>query len=193
LYRVKGTGIFKILLVCDWHDDCLPQEFEFHADMEPIELRLHGPRRAALNEIAETIVTVRNDTHDGISLHALLQKETIEETLGPSRIGRDKHEASTQLSIALDSTRRYLELACDQMLSMLYIGVVDTNYQGLSGLERLDGLSVRSVKSLGLEFPAYSHRVTADRHMAGTHIAETTGLKDPGCCAVRHRCAKLGK
>jgi hypothetical protein len=103
----------------------------------------------------------------------LLQKETIEETLRPSRIGRDKHEASPQLSIALDSTRRYLELACDQMLSMLYIGVVDTHYQGLSGFDRLDGLSVRSVKSMGLEFPAYGHRVTADRHMAGTHLAET--------------------
>ena len=84
----------------------------------------------------------------------MLQKEAVEETLGPSRIGRDKYEARPKLSIALDSTRRYLELACDQVLSMLYIGVVDTNYQGLSGLGRLDDLSVRSVKSLGLEFAA---------------------------------------
>ena len=31
-------------------------------------------------------------------------------------------------------------------------------------------LSVRSVKSLGLEFPAYSHRVTANRHVACTDM-----------------------
>ena len=81
--------------------------------MEPIELRFHRPGRAALYEIAETVITVRDDTHDSISLHALLQKEAIEEPLGPARIGRDKHESRRKLSIALDSTRRYLELACD--------------------------------------------------------------------------------
>jgi hypothetical protein len=44
---------------------------------------------------------------------------------------------------------------------MFYLGVVDNNYQGLGGLGRLDCSSVRRVKSLGLEFPANSHRVTA--------------------------------
>jgi len=87
-------------------------------------------------------------------------------------IGRDKYETRPKLSIALDSTRRYLELACDQVLSMFYIGVVDTNYKDLGGLGRLDGLSVRNVKSLGLEFPAYIHRVTANRHVACTHIVK---------------------
>jgi len=185
-------GIFKILLVGDGYDDGLAQQFEPHANMEPVELRFHRPGRAALNEIAETVITVRDDTHDSISLHALLQKKAIEETLGPSRIGRDKYETRPKLSIALDSTRRYLELACDQVLSMFYIGVVDTNYQGLGGLGRLDGLSVRSVKSLGLEFPAYIHRVTANRHVACTHIVKTADLKDSGCRAIRHPSAKLG-
>ena len=41
----------QILLVCDWHDDCLPQKFELHASMEPLELRVHGPRRASLPKI----------------------------------------------------------------------------------------------------------------------------------------------
>jgi hypothetical protein len=193
LHRVKGIGILKVLLVGDGHDDSLAKEFELHADMEPAELRFHGPGRAALNEMAETAITVRDDTHDSISLHALLQKEAIEETLGPSRIGRDKHETRPKLFIALDSTRRYLELACDQVLSMFYIGVVDTNSQGLGGFGRLDGLSVCSVKSLGLEFPAYSHRVTTNRHVACTHIAETADLKDSGCRAIRHPSAKRGK
>jgi hypothetical protein len=152
-----------------------------------------GPGRAALNEIAETVITVRDHTHDSISLHALLQEEAIEETLGPARIGRDKRETRPKLSIALDSTRRYLKLACDQVLSMFYIGVVDANYQGLGGLGGLDRLSVRGVKSLGLEFPAYTHRVAANRHVACTHIAETAGLKDSGCRAIRHPSAKLGK
>src|SRR5882672_1813621 len=186
-------GIFKILLVGDGYDDGLAQQFEPHANMEPVELRFHRPGRAALNEIAETVITVRDDTHDSISLHALLQKESIKGTVGPSRIGRDKHETRPKLSIALDSTRRYLELACDQVLSMFYIGVVDTNYQGLGGLGHLDGLSVRRVKSLGLEFPAYSHRVTANRHVACTHIAETADLKDPGCSPIRHPSTKLGE
>jgi hypothetical protein len=128
LHRVKGMGICKILLVGDGHDDSLAQEFELHADMEPVELRFHRPGRGALNEIAETVITVRDDTHDSISLHALLQKEPIEETIGPSRFGRDKHETSPKLFVALDSTRRYLELTCDQVLSMFYIGVVDTNH-----------------------------------------------------------------
>jgi hypothetical protein len=85
------------------------------------------------------------------------------------------------------------ELPCNQVLSMLYIGVVDTNYQGLGGLRRLDSLSVRSVKSFGLEFPAYSQRVTANRHVACTHIAETADLKDPGCRPIRHPSAKFGE
>jgi hypothetical protein len=46
---------------------------------------------------------------------------------------------------------------------------------------------------LTLEFPAYSHRVTANRHVACTHIAETAGLKDSRCRAIRHPSAKLGK
>jgi hypothetical protein len=52
---------------------------------------------------------------------------------------------------------------------------------GLGSLGGLDVWSVRSVKSLGLKFPAYSHRVTANRHVACTYIAETTDPKDPGC------------
>ena len=76
---------------------------------------------------------------------------------------------------------------------MFYIGVVDTNYQGLGGLERGGGLSVRCVKSLGLECPAKSHRVTANRHVACTHIAESADPKDSGCRAIRHASAKLGK
>jgi hypothetical protein len=78
-------GIFKILLVGDRHDDGLAQQFEPHANMEPVELRFHRPGRPALNEVAETVITVRDDTHDSISLDALLQKESIKETLGPSR------------------------------------------------------------------------------------------------------------
>src|SRR5271167_4483438 len=161
--------------------------------MEPVELRFHGPRRTALNEIAETVIAIRDDAHNSISLHALLQKEAIEEALGPTRIRRDKHETRPELSIALDATRRYLELACDQVLSMFYIGVVDTNYQGFSGLGHVHGLSVRSVKSLGFEFSADSQRVTANRHVACTDIAETADLKDPGCRAIRHPSAKLGE
>ena len=95
-----------------------------------------------MNEIAETVIAIRDDAHDSISLHALLQKEAIEETLAPSRFGRDKHKTRPKLSIALDSTGRYLELACDQVLSMFYIGVVDTNYRGFSGL----GHSARLVR-----------------------------------------------
>jgi hypothetical protein len=164
-------GIFKNFLVGDGHDDCLLQKFELHADMEPVEWRFHRPGRAALNEIVETVIAVRDDTHDGISLHALLQKEAIEETISPSRFGRYKHETRPKLSIAFDPARRYLELPCDRVLSMLYMRVVDTNYQGLGSLGRLDVWSVRSVKSLSL---------TADP-------------KDPGCRAIRHTSAKLGK
>jgi hypothetical protein len=144
-----------------------------------------------LNEIVETVITVCDDPHDRIPLRALLQKEAVEETVGPTWIRRDEDETRAELSITLDATCGYLELACDQVLSMLYIGVVDTNYQGLGGLRRLDGLSVRSVKSLGLEFPADSQRVTADRHVACTHIAEAADLKDPGCRAIWHPGAKL--
>jgi hypothetical protein len=186
-------GIFEMFLVGDGHDDSLAQQFELHADMEPIKLRFHRPGRAALNEIAKTVITVRDDTHDGISPHALLEKEAIEETISPSRFGRYKHETRPKLSIALDPARRYLELPCDQVLSMLNIRVVNTNYQGLSSLRRLDVWSVRSVKSLSLKFPAYSHRVTANRHVACTYIAETADPKDPGCRAIRHASAKLGK
>jgi hypothetical protein len=59
---------------------------------------------------------------------------------------------------------------------MFHIGVVDVNDQGGGGLGCFDALSDRSVKSLGVEFPAYSHCVTANRHVARAHIAETTGL-----------------
>jgi hypothetical protein len=69
---------------------------------------------------------------------------------------------------------------------MLHIGVVDTYYQGLGGLRRLDCLSVRRVKPVGLEFSTDSQRVTADCHVACTHIAEAAGLKGPGRCAMRH-------
>ncbi len=48
---------------------------------------------------------------------------------------------------------RYLELACDQVLSVFYISVVDTNYQGLGGLGRLDGLSIRRVRIVGPRVP----------------------------------------
>jgi hypothetical protein len=130
---------------------------------------------------------------DRISPHALLQKETIEEAISPSRFGRYEHETRAKLSVTLDSTRRYLELPCDQVLSMLYIRVVDANYQGLSGLGRLGALYVRNSKSLGLKFPPNSHCVTANCHVARTHIAETADLKDPGCRAIRHASAKLGK
>ena len=74
---------------------------------------------------------------------------------------------------------------------MFYIGVVDTNYQGLGGLRRLDSFSVCSVKPLGLKFPAYRQRMTANRHVACAHIAEAADLKDPGCCAIRHPGAEL--
>jgi hypothetical protein len=153
--------------------------------MKPVELRFHRPGRAALNEIAKSVITVRDDTHDSISLHALLQKEAIEETISPSRFGRYKHETRPKLPIALDPARRYLELPCDRVLSMLYIRVVDTNYQGLGSLGGLDVWSVRSVKSLSLKLPAYSHRVTANRHVACTYIAEAADPKDPGCRAIR--------
>jgi hypothetical protein len=52
--------------------------------MELVELGFHGPRRTALNEIAQTVITVCDNTHDGISLHALLQKEAVEERRGSS-------------------------------------------------------------------------------------------------------------
>ena len=94
--------------------------------MKPVKLGFHGPRRATLNGVAQTIIAVCDDTHDSISLHALLKKEAIEEAFGPPRIRRHKGEARPEISIALDPARRYLELACDQLLSMLYIGVVDS-------------------------------------------------------------------
>jgi hypothetical protein len=56
---------------------------------------------------------------------------------------------------------------------VLHIRVVDANYQGFGGLGLLDGLTVRRVESVGLKFPAYGHRVTANRHVACPHIAET--------------------
>src|SRR5580700_1639097 len=114
-------GIFEIILVGDGHDESLAQEFELHADMEPVKLRFHRSGRAPLNEIAQTVITVSDDTHDSISLHALLQKEPIKEAFGPSRMGRDKDEARPELSVALDPAGSYLELACSQVLSMLYI------------------------------------------------------------------------
>jgi hypothetical protein len=73
-------------------------------------LRFHRPGRAALNEIAKTVITVRDDTHSSVSLHALLQKIAIEKALARSRIGGDERETRPKLSVALDSTRRYLEL-----------------------------------------------------------------------------------
>jgi hypothetical protein len=124
LQRVKGMGILEIFLVSDRHDYSLAQQFELHADMEPIKLRFHRPERAALNEIPKTVITVRDDTHDGISPHALLEKEAIEETISPPRFGRYKRETRPKLPIALDSPRSYLELPCDQVLSMFYIRVV---------------------------------------------------------------------
>jgi hypothetical protein len=144
-----------------------------------------------LNEIAEAVITVRDDTHGSISFHALLQKEAVKETVGPAWIRRDEDETRAKLSITLDPTRRYLELTCNQVLSMLHMRVVDANYQGLSCLGRLGGLSVRSVESLGLKFPAHSHRVTANRHVACTHVTETADLKYPGCRAVRYPSAQL--
>jgi len=116
--------------------------FEFHADMEPIKLRFHRPGRTPLNEIAKTIITVRNDTHDGISSHALLEKEAVEEIISPSRLGRYKNETRPKPSIALDSPCCYLELPCDQVLAVLDVRIVDANYQGSSGLDRPDTLSV---------------------------------------------------
>src|SRR5271168_2342873 len=107
--------------------------------MEPVELRIHRPRRTALNEIAKAVITVRDDTHGSILFHALLQKETVEETVGPTWIRRHEDETRTKLSITFDAARRYLELACNQGLSMLHIRVVDANYQRLSGLGRLHG------------------------------------------------------
>src|ERR1700730_6007419 len=160
--------------------------------MKPVELRFHRPRRATLNKVSQTVIAIRDDAHDSIALHALLQKEAVEETVGPTWIRRDKDETRAELSIALDAAGSYLELACDQVLSMLYIGVVDSNHQGLSCLRRWEGLS-RSVKSLGLEIPAYSQRVTPNRHVACTHIAEAADLKDPGCRAIRHPSAELGE
>ena len=123
-------------------------------------------RRAALNEIAETVIAVGDYAHDRISLHALLQKEAVEETVGPTWVRRDKDETSAELSITLDPARGYLELSCNQVLSMLYISVVNANDQGLRSLRRMGGLSLRSVKSLGLEFPADSQSMTANRHVA---------------------------
>ena len=76
---------------------------------------------------------------------------------------------------------------------MLHIGLVDTYYQGLGGLRGLDSLSVRRIKPLGLEFSADSQRVTANRHVACTHIAETADLKDPGRRAIRHPSPKFGE
>jgi hypothetical protein len=35
-------------------------------NMEPVELRFHRLGRAPLNEIAETVIIVRDDTHDRI-------------------------------------------------------------------------------------------------------------------------------
>jgi hypothetical protein len=161
--------------------------------MEPVELRFHRPRRAALDEIAETVIAVGDYAHDRISLHALLQKEAVEETVGPTRVRRDKDETSAELSITLDPARGYLELSCNQVLAMLHVGVVDTDYQGLGGLRRLDSLSLRRVKPLGLEFSTDGQRVTANCHVACTHIAETADLKDPGRRAIRHSSPKFGE
>jgi hypothetical protein len=82
-----------------------------------------------LNEIAQPIITVRDHTHYSISLHALLQKEAVEEAVGPAWSRGDKYEARTKFSVTLNPDRRYLELPCNQVLSMLYIGVVDTHHQ----------------------------------------------------------------
>jgi hypothetical protein len=73
-----------------------------------------------------------------------------------------------------------------ELLSMLHIGVVDSNHQGLGRLGQSDTLPVRNVKSLGLKFSAYSQRVTANRHVTRTHISETADLEDPGCRAIRN-------
>jgi hypothetical protein len=154
LHRVKGMRIFQIFLVCDGHDDRFPQQLEFHPDMEPVKLRFHRPGRTALNEIAKTVITVCDDTHDGISFHALLQKEAVEETVGPTWIRRNEDKTRTKLSITFDSARRYLELACNRGPSMLHIRVVDANYQRLNGLGHLHGLAVHCVKSLGLKYSA---------------------------------------
>jgi hypothetical protein len=56
---VNGMGIFEILLVGDGHDDGLAQEFELHADREPVKLRFHRSGRAPLDKIAQTAITVR--------------------------------------------------------------------------------------------------------------------------------------
>jgi hypothetical protein len=76
---------------------------------------------------------------------------------------------------------------------MLHIRVVDSNHQGFSSFGRSDRLSVRRVKSLGLQFTAYCECVTANRHMASTHIAEAANLEHPGRCPIWHPSAKLGE
>jgi hypothetical protein len=72
-------------------------------------------RHSKLVARTKAVVTVRDDTHDGISPHALLEKKAIEETISPSRFGRYKHETRPKLSIALDSPCSFLELPCDQV------------------------------------------------------------------------------
>jgi hypothetical protein len=65
----------------------------------------------AATRTPQTVIIVCDNTHDGISLHALLQKEAVEEIGGSAWIGRHKDETRAELSIALYATRRYLELA----------------------------------------------------------------------------------
>src|SRR5258708_3676521 len=106
---------------------------------------------------------------------------------------RKKRTAPPVFSIASTPPRRYLKLSCDTSILVLYIGIVDSNYQGLSSVGRSDGLSVGCVKSLGFEFGADCERVAPYRHMACAHIAEAAGLKHAGRRPVRHPRAKLGE
>jgi hypothetical protein len=104
-------GIVKILLVWTGMTTAFRRSSSFMPIWDQVELRFHRPGRAALNEIAETVITVRDDTHDRISLHALLHQEAVEETIGPTWIRRDKDETRAELSIALYATRCYLCVA----------------------------------------------------------------------------------